>query len=113
MKKVLLGTFVGFILFGAGLYIGYLAIGAIKNGATPFLILGSVILCGAGMFVLYRAGRLDTFKTKFAPITPKENGGQSILAKNQEIIKDWNDTNNKRDKLKMLEAAGAVEEESK
>lgn len=109
MKKVLLGTFIGFLLFIAGLYVGYITIENIKSGGSPFLIVGSIILCSAGMFILFRAGRLDTFKSKFAP-TSTGLSGKSILEKNQKIIKDWNETNQKRDKLKMLEAAGAVEE---
>lgn len=110
MKKVLLGTFLGFSLFGAGLYVGYLTIGSIREGGSPLFILGSVILCAAGMFLLYKAGRMDTFKSKIAPLHTNASG-KSMLERNQETIKEWNDTNDKRDKLKMLEAAGAAEEE--
>ncbi len=109
MKKVLIGTILGFFLFGSGLYVGYLTIGNIRDGGSPLLILGSVILCVAGMFLLYKAGRIDTFKSKIAPLNTNASA-KSMLEKNQEIIKEWNDTNDKRDKLKMLEAAGAAEE---
>lgn len=111
MKKVLIGTMAGFLLFGAGLYAGYLAIESIKNGGSSLFILGSVLLCGGGMFVLYKAGRMDTFKSKIAPLeTAQKPAEKTMLEKNNEIIKEWNDTNDKRDKLKMLEAAGAAEE---
>lgn len=114
MKKVLLGTFLGFFLFGGGLAAGYFAIENIRSGGSPFLVLGSVLLCGGGMVVLYKSGRMDTFRSKIKPMqmggTTK---GQTMIEKNQQIVKEWNQTNDNRDKLKILEAAGRAGIEEK
>jgi hypothetical protein len=111
MKKILLGSLLGLLLLVGGLVVGYLGIVNMRDGGAPFILFGGILLFGIGMFVLYKAGRIDAFKSKIAevPVSGKPTG-QSILEKNSKIVNEWNETNNKRDKLKMLEAAGAAEE---
>lgn len=110
MKKVLLGTFVGFLLFGLSLVAGFFAIQSIREGGSPFLILGSIILFGSGMFILYKAGRMDTFKSKITPMqTPASN--TSNFTKKQEMVKEFNESNDNREKLKLLEATERTKEE--
>jgi hypothetical protein len=111
MRKILLGSFIGLILLGGGFVSVYLGMQGVSAGGPPILlIIGLVSFC-AGLGVLYKAGRIDAFKSKFAE-TPAAPGpkGESVLEKHNKIISEWNETNNKRDKLKMLEAAGAAEE---
>ena len=115
MKKVLLGTLLGFGLFLLGVYLGFIAIQIMQEGGPPWLLLGALVIGGFGMFVIYKAGRIDAFKPKADLLkdpAAQPNRAQSILEKNNSIIKDWNVTNEKRDKLKMLEAAGRVEDEN-
>lgn len=111
MKKIILGSLLGLLLLGGGLVLGYIGLTGLNDGGNPVMLLGGLGLFGVGMFVLFKAGRMDAFKSKIAdmPINSKPNG-QSILEKNSKIVNEWNETNNKRDKLKMLEAAGAAEE---
>ncbi len=111
MKKIILGSLLGLFLLGGGLVVGYIGILGMRDGGNPILLLLGLLLFCVGMFVLYKAGRIDAFKSKIAetPIGAKPKG-ESILEKNSKIVNEWNETNNKRDKLKMLEAAGAAEE---
>lgn len=114
MKKVIFGTFLGFIFFGGGIAAGYFAVENIRSGGSPFLILGSALLCSVGMAILYKSGRLDTFKSKIKPMQIEGiTKGQFIFEKNQQIVKEWNQTNDNRDKLRILEAAGKAELEKK
>ena len=67
------------------------------------------------MFVVYKSGRIDAFKPGqdlLKDPASQPDHAKSILEKNNSIIKDWNQTNEKRDKLKMLEAAGRAEDEN-
>lgn len=111
MKKVLLGTLVGFVLFGAGLVTGYFAILSIRGVGSPFLILGSVLLCGVGMFILYKSGRMDTFKSKITPMQTPPNNGVGSFEKKQQMVKEFNESHDNREKLKLLEAAERAKEE--
>lgn len=115
MKKVIFGTLIGFALFIAGIYVAFIAIQTMQAGGPAWLLLLSLLLGGGGMLVVYKSGRLDAFRPKaelVAPPVAKDGAQDSILEKNNTIIKEWNETNQKRDKLKMLEAAGAAEEMS-
>ena len=111
MKKILLGSLLGLIFLGGGLVVGYIGILGMRDGGSPLMLFGGILLFCVGMVVLYKAGRIDAYKSKIAdvPVGTKPTGA-SILEKNSKIVNEWNETNNKRDKLKMLEAAGAAEE---
>jgi hypothetical protein len=111
MKKVLFGTLIGFVLFGSGLVAGFFAIQSIRDGGSPFLILASIVLCSVGMFILYKSGRMDTFKSKIAPMQSPVANGSGDFAKKQQMVKEFNESNTNREKLKLLEAAERAREE--
>ncbi len=111
MKKILLGSLIGLLLLGGGFVCVYLGMQGVASGGAPILLLAGLLSFCVGLGVLYKVGRIDAFKSKFAETpavaTPT---GESVLEKHNKIISEWNETNNKRDKLKMLEAAGAADE---
>lgn len=91
---------------------GYFGMQTISSSGNPLVLLGSMLMFGVGLFILYKAGRIDAFKSKISSMPSPQSTGKSILEKNSEIVKEWNSTNEKRDKLKMLEAAGRAEEQN-
>ena len=110
MKKILLFSFLGLILLGLSLFLGFFGMQSISSSGNPLILLASMVIFAIGMFVLYKAGRIDAFKSKIASMQAPTTNGKSMLDKNNEILKEWNHTNDQRDKLKMLEAAGRAEE---
>lgn len=111
MGKVMLGTLLGFGLFVGAVAMALVSVQSMKDGGgNPLLLILSLPVAGAGLFVLYRAGRLDFRKPKFKEIEA-EATGESRLLKNSKIVQEWNQQNDKREKLKMLEAAAAAAEQ--
>jgi hypothetical protein len=108
MKKVLLWTFLGFLLLVPGVFLAFLYLQGVEKGASLFLLIAGILLSGGGVFMLYKAGTQDTNKIKFADAVPSEDS--SILSKNNEMISEWNKTNEARDRLKILQASATPEE---
>ncbi len=112
MKKVILGTFLGFTLLIGGLALAIFALRSFETNYGIFLLILAVIMVAASVYVLYRAGTLETNKLKFKEIGAAEPDpkAEERLKKNNEIIAEWNKTNKSRDQLKVLEAAAAAED---
>lgn len=108
MKKVLLWTFLGFLLLVPGIFLAFLYLQGVEKGSNPLLLIAGILLFGGGVFMLYRAGTQDTSKIKFSDAVPSEDA--SILSKNNEMISEWNKTNDARDRLKILQASATPEE---
>ena len=115
MKKVLLFTLLGFALFAGGIGIAFLYFQGAKDGtSSALLLIPAILLGGAGAFFLFKAGRIDTQKVVF-----KENQEQSkdiskegLITKNNKLVVEWNETNEHRDKLKMLELSANEQSEA-
>lgn len=113
MKKVLLGTFLGFVLFALSLGLAFLYFVNEKDGMTPLVLIPSVLLLGASAYVLFRSGTYDIYKVKLKALTGDAAKAQGALNKNDAIVKEWGKTAQARDKLKILEMAAVVEEDKK
>ncbi len=115
MKKVLLFTFLGFTLFAGGIGVAFFYFQGANDGTrSALLLIPSFLLGGAGAFFLFKAGRIDTQKVVF-----KENQEASagistdgLITKNNKLVEEWNKTNEKRDKLKMIELSANEQSEA-
>lgn len=104
MLKVILGTLVGFALFIGGVAVGYIALLGIEKDGNLLLLIPSLLLMGSGVFLLFKAGRSDVFKSKIASPNLKPQD-QTLFDKNNKMVKEWNKTEGNRDKLKILGAS--------
>lgn len=112
MKKILLETFIGIVLCGFGIYVGYLYITGINNGSNPVLLVLSIILIGVGVFSLYKASTYDdTIIQKPTVDTTAQTPATTskILERNNQLTSQWKKTIEQRDKLKMLQIAGGID----
>jgi hypothetical protein len=96
----------GLILCFGGIVLSYLFLDGLANGVNYVYLAGAILCVVGGVFCLVLAGKSDALgvkKIKSDPLLPK---GQSLLERNNDMLKDWKQTGETRDRLKMLEAAG-------
>ena len=116
MKKALPKIIAGLVITGAGVAVGYLYLAGTSQGKNFILLCISLALIAGGLFIFSRIGdavyNLNTDTELEKPQAPKE-GLQSVLEKNNEMVQDYANTAKTRDNLKVLEIAGAAEEQAK
>ena len=105
--QTILKTSAGLILCLVSIFLGYLFLDGLANGANYLFLAGAIVLLAGGVFCLVLAGKSDALGVKKLK---SESGvvphGQNILERNNTMLKDYQETGDKRDKLKLLEAAG-------
>ncbi|HVA97133.1 MAG TPA: hypothetical protein VND99_05755 [Candidatus Acidoferrales bacterium] len=122
MLKEVIQSFLGVILALAGIFVLYLFITSLNQNANYLFFGGSLLLIGGAIFLFIRAEKSDTIILKRTepesegigiPFIPKINKRQSeTLAKNNEMLKEWNKTNATRDKLKIVQIASTPIDDS-
>lgn len=82
-------------------------------GIGALLVVVGIFACVKGVLVMRAEKALaeNPDLTLEIPRGAATDGGE-IMRKNNQVLKDWRKINEQRDKLKMLEAAGAAEETS-
>jgi hypothetical protein len=116
MLKVILKTFLGLLITALGFCLTFFYLIKIDDGCTPLLLIPAVALIIGGIYLLMRAGKSDVtvIKKPDMPLAAKDasNAGlEEVFNKNNQLSSQWAKTVEKRDKLKMLEISGAVEEQ--
>lgn len=112
MLKVLLQTLLGLILVFAGLFLTFNYIQNIVDGAALWLLLVSIPMIASGALLLLKAGKSDAMVLKKVKVRPlgavdeKNKGLENQIEKNNNMSKDFGKTNDARNRLKLLEAAG-------
>ena len=121
MLKLLSGIIFGLLSAGLGVYFAMLQITTAAQGSSPILLGLSVVFIGVGLFCFIKGFLSFRAEKALATadallLTPTDGNNQKtesgILKKNEQMLKEWNKTNDARDKLKILEVAGAAEEGS-
>jgi len=124
MKMVLL-SFAGLVLCLAGIYLMYVFLTGLDANTTIFLLIGSLILIVGGItllvfaqksdtMILQRAGKEESEK-KFEPIavnTGKDEGLAKQIDQNNAMMKDWEKTNETKQRLRMLQMQASAEDGS-
>jgi hypothetical protein len=104
--KTVLKTATGLIFCFGGIVLAYLFLDSLANSANYVFLAGAFVCITGGVFSLVLARKSEALgvkKVKSEPMTPH---GQNLIDRNNEMLKDYKQTNETRDRLKMLEAAG-------
>jgi len=114
--KILLKTFLGFLIAASGFFLGFLYLIKIEESYSYLFLIPGIILVIVGIYILMRAGKSDAtvVKKPIMPAVSKDNldaGLEEVFDKNNKLSSQWAKTVEKRDRLKLLEISGAVEEQ--
>jgi flagellar motor component MotA len=105
--KTILKTIIGLILCFGSIVLGYLFLDGLASGVNYLLLAGAIFLVAGGVFCLVIAGKSDALGVKKVKSEPSSAPqGPNVFERNNSMLKDYQETGDKRDKLKMLEAAG-------
>jgi len=112
MFKEIIQSLLGVILALGGIFLFYLFITTLNNGAN-FLYFGlAIFLIAAAIFLFIRAEKSDTLilnrtvdetKTDAFSFVSTQESLPNKLEQNNATLADWNKTNATRDKMKMIE----------
>lgn len=114
----------GLVLCLGGIYLMYLFIISINTNSNIFFLIGSLVSIAAGVFLLLFAQKSDTMILKRAgkeeaenkfvpePITEMkaDEGTEKQLEQKNAMIKDWEKTNETKQRLRMLEMQASAED---
>lgn len=111
MKKVLLEIFGGLLGLGAGIYVGYIFLNTLNDNPNLLLLVLSVILVGAGVFLFVKSGKSDASivvkPTVDTSLTPKT--APTTFEKYSDIISKWRKTDEQKARMQMLEMSAAAQ----
>jgi len=120
MKSVLFSLF-GILAILGGVCLIYLFFIDLDIAANIFLLIGSFVLIGGGVFLLLFAGKIDTIILNRASrpeddkkpliMKPKDEGLASKIDENNAMMAEWKKTNETKNRLRMLEISAAEGEE--
>jgi hypothetical protein len=114
MVKMIGGILLSLAVAGLGIYFASIYLTTRQEGSSPVLVgIGGVFIAAAVyclILTIKSRTRVNANPSSLTQDNGSSNASGSILQKNNDMINDFNKTANTRDKLKMLEAAGAAEE---
>ncbi len=96
---------IGETIFGLIIIFGSILAAFVYIGDSLYLLLSGIVFL-LGMGIMFHAGRIDTSKVKFSD--PSANITGEVLRKNNQTIKNWNNIQDTKSKLKMV---GVAEDE--
>lgn len=121
---MLIQSVLGIVLTLGGIFIMYTYIVGLDTSDNVILLIASLVMIVAGVFVLILAGKSDTLILKRVSkpekninvvMTPVKQGGNGLASKleeNNKLLKDWKKTNETKERLRMLEMQASAGEES-
>ncbi len=106
MLRVMSQTLLGLILLATGGYLSFVFLKGLADSSGTWAILCAIPILVSGILLLLRAGKSDATvikKTKIPQLGGSEESGLAGQVKKQnEMIEEWSETNNSRDRLHML-----------
>ena len=83
---------------------GYNYLAGLDETNNLLLLALSIPLTAFGVFLIYKTGRLDLDKAKMEKIIQPLKGidGKNIIEKNNKMVKEWVNSTETADKLKIL-----------
>lgn len=121
MVKIISGISAGIFSALLAVYFGYLFISGQKDGSSPLLLVPSLFLILAGGYSFFKVIKIFTAPKPSNGIealalegvpSPPLADDPAILKRNNELVNQYKKTTDTQDKLKMLQVAGAAEEQS-
>lgn len=112
MLRVISQTFLGLLLLAAGGYLGFLFLQGLADSSGTWAIFCAIPIFISGIILLLRAGKSDETvikKTKIPQLGQSQENGESSgfkakLAQDNQMIKQWDNTNELRTQLKVMQA---------
>ena len=113
MLKVILKTLLGLLISALGFCLAFYYLIEMENGCTFLILIPALILIIFGGYLLIRAGKSEATVIKKPDMSKDifKDGLEDVFNKNNQLSSQWAKTVEKRDKLKLLEITGAVEEQ--
>lgn len=110
MLQFLLNVVLGFSGNAGGFYLAYVYITNINKGSSPFLLLPSILFISVGIYFLVKASNKSASGFVKAPesLAPHETPGKGfsdVLKENDKLAQKWNQTEQLRTQLKMLQVS--------
>lgn len=109
--KLFIQTFLGIVALIAGISFLYFFMSGLSTGFNVILLLLSLILIGIGSYLFFRVSKIaNAIPQNSAAIEPVPvDSGSKLLEKNNQMIKDYNQQNSKKDNLKAVQIAVGAE----
>lgn len=105
MKKKLLFTSIGVITTLVSVFLFYLFLNELNNGANYLLFIGSVLTLSAGIFGFIQATKPPPVVDEvIVPVTTDQEAASRIQANNK-MVNDYNKTAKAREQLRMMQLA--------
>lgn len=114
-------SLLGIVLTLGGIFVMYLYINSLNTTPNIVFLVGSLAMVGGAVYLFILAGKSDTVILKRAGdlkpdtepvITPvATDPGASKLAENNKMLRDWEKTNETKERLRMLEMSASAGEE--
>jgi hypothetical protein len=116
MGKMIAGALVGLIIIIQGIYVWYVYMTTFLTQGNHVLFALSIFQIGVGIYILFRASKsteqkIQTDEFGF-PIKPATQPAQNLLQRNNELIAEYNQKAELRDKLKIIESAAESQEKA-
>jgi len=110
--KLILGAFLGLFLIACAIATAFFYLTGLADGSSPLLFVLSIVLVSAGVYILYRAGRININQANIKVDQPV-NKAKTInpLERNSQLIAEYAKTSEAADRLKVLEMSAKAEEE--
>jgi hypothetical protein len=116
MVKMIAGALIGLFIIIQGIYVWYVYMTTFVEQGNHILFGLSIFQIGIGIYILFRASKSNEQKMKTNefgfPITPAAQPAGGVLQKNNELVHEYAQTSELRDKLKMIETAAESHEKA-
>ena len=105
MRTQILFALLGTVMFLVSIVLFYLFLMSLQDNANFFLFAGFLLCVGIAIFSSFKATKSE--KPSEQPlIQTKTDEAPSVVDKNNDMIKQYNQTAKAREELRMLELAG-------
>src|SRR6266550_8426586 len=107
--KLFVQTFLGIVALIAGVALLYFFFSGLNSGVNFIYLIFSFILIGIGAFLFVKVSKLaNSSPEPSVEVVPAESGSK-LLEKNNQIVKDWEQANDKKENLKAVQMAVGAE----
>lgn len=104
-------TISGFASSAGGFFLVFNYLDGLNHQSNNLVFLGlSIPLIAGGIVLIYKGGRTD-YSEKIIPANSQKTGQDNIIERNNKIAKEWIQSTESSEKLKLLEVQASEESE--
>jgi len=108
---IFIQTISGVVSYFAGISLLYFFISRLSTNVNYIFLITSLIFLASGTYLFIRVSKFTNSvsdESKAVEVVPAD-GGSKLLEKNNQMVKEWNHTTNKKDNLKAVQIAVSAE----